>query len=404
LKLSQSQSAEAWLGQFQGSDSEIAAILLDELLLVGRDAFARSLYAELDEIAQKCPSSPMALFAEREMIRQNGDLQAYFSGTDTGRATGPGAPPIIAGPKTTEIGSEGPIANLITNYCRSNPSRALSHPGPDAMRQAKVSPVVLVTDFIGSGKRISEMLESLSMVATLQSWRSYHLIEFHVIAYSGTDFGIRTVSDSRLRPKIHIVTGCPTVYNSFASTLRAKVIDLCRRYPPGLRRHLGFQDTGSLIAFAHGMPNNCPPIFHSDHGGWNPMFPKRGTVLAEYQFPSGANKGIPDRVRRLLAIATARRKMDEGDSQLWVHTMLVLKALELGAKTPSTVSARTRLSLKDVITILGFTKIAGWVTEKNGLTKLGRLELQRLHRRRKASPVLPTDQIPLYYPTQLRAR
>jgi hypothetical protein len=272
------------------------------------------------------------------------------------------------------------------------------------MREGRVWPVVIVSDFIGSGKRVWEMLESLSKVATLQSWRSYHRIEFHVVAYSGTAAGMKWVSSNRLKPEIHIVAGCPSIFDAFETAGRKAVLDLCRRYPPRHRRPFGFHGIGSLIAFAHGMPNNCPSIFHSSKGGWVPLFPRRGTASAEYQFPSDTDEAVPERARNLLKISKMRRKLDDEEGHLWVQTMLVLKALELGSRTVTSISAKARVPLKEVRTILGFIKLAGWTTDRLRLTKLGRLELLRLHRRRKSSPILPTDDVPFYYPAQLRVR
>jgi hypothetical protein len=152
------------------------------------------------------------------------------------------------------------------------------------------------------------------------------------------------------------------------------------------------------------MPNNCPPILHSSRGAWEPLFPKRGTARVEDIFPSESNGVTADRARELLAIAATRRKLRDGGGELWIQAMLVLKALELKARTIPAISAKTRIPLKDVKTILGFVQIAGWATDKYRLTVLGRLELKRLRRRRKASPVLPSDDVPFYYPTQLRVR
>ena len=64
------------------------------------------------------------------------------------------------------------------------------------MRTKHVGRIVVVTDFVGSGKRVREMLEAFRAVATLRSWRSYGLIEFHVVAYSGTEVGLQLVRRS----------------------------------------------------------------------------------------------------------------------------------------------------------------------------------------------------------------
>lgn len=130
------------------------------------------------------------------------------------------------------------------------------------MRHDRVRRIVIVTDFIGSGKRVWEMLEAFRSVATLRSWRSYHLLRFHVVAYSGTEDGLHG-SFQPVETRGTTVMGCPTFWNTFSGARRAEVLDLCKRYPPGHRHPYGFSNGGALIAFAHGMPNNAPPILHS---------------------------------------------------------------------------------------------------------------------------------------------
>lgn len=84
--------------------------------------------------------------------------------------------------------------------------------------------------------------------------------------------------------------------------------------------------------------------------------------------------------------------------------MLVLTALKDGSRTAASASARTRLSLADVEQILVFTRIAHWTSPRNTLTVLGQRELRRLQLRRARTVVLPTEDLPYYYPSQLRAR
>lgn len=84
--------------------------------------------------------------------------------------------------------------------------------------------------------------------------------------------------------------------------------------------------------------------------------------------------------------------------------MLVLAAIDGGARTAAAVSAQTWLHLLAVREILAFTQLARWTKNTGALTKLGRAELQRLRKRRARTPVLPKPNKPFYYPTQLRAR
>ncbi len=406
-KLSTTPLGTRWLESFPNVDERVtAALLIDEVLLVSRNDLIRGLRQAIESILteRKDADRPIALFAERAVQKINKVVQPFFPNSASGRATGPGVPPIVVDPSDQEVGSEGPIANLITELARHNGRDVLSHPGPDRMRAQRVQHIVIVTDFIGSGKRIWEMLEAFRAVATLRSWHSYKLVTFKVVAYAGTDSGLRTVSSNRLKSVISTVVGCPTIFNMFTGTQLSRVRALCRRYPSRHKHPTGFLNGGALIAFAHGMPNNCPPILHSRTRGWTPLFRGRSTAAAELSFPSGTSEKIAERATRLLRIGNANAYLSDAMGSRWLTAMLVLAAIEAGARSASSASARSGIPLSSVEEILSFIRIVRWTTGRNELTALGRLELARLRRRRRRTPGLPKPESPFYYPTQLRAR
>jgi hypothetical protein len=398
--------ASGWLARFPPEEGKTAAKLIDEILLISRDELNRGIRWLLDDIMDRRlnPSRPIALYAEREVAASNGKPDPFFPGTETGTAIGAGIPPVVADPKSQEIGSEGPIANLITNYCRLHRGAALSHPGPDEMRAQKIGPIVIVTDFVGSGKRVRDMLDAFARVATIQSWRSYGYISFHVVAYSGTTTGIEHIQSSRLKPHVMTVSGCPRISDVFRGSELTEIISLCNNYPGKQKRPLGFRDTGALIAFAHGIPNNAPLLLHSTRNGWQPLFRNRSTLGADYEFPVDNAEVLAVRAARMLRIKAARNGLTNPTSARWIKTMLVLAAVEKGCVSAQRVSAMSRVPIREVEEILGFTLIARWTSERGRLTALGREELLRLRRRRSRSPMLPSGTIPFYYPTQLRAR
>ncbi len=396
----------------------MAAQLADAVMLVSHDALYRGLRLLLDEICTSredgIQDRPIALFAERAIeTRETEDgeygslryeVLPFFPGTDSGRATGAGMPPIVVDPGDQEVGSEGAIANFITGYARLHRDSVLSHPGPDALRTGRVSHIVIVTDFVGSGKRVWEMLEAFWRVATIRSWHSYGLVRFAVVAYSGTEDGLKHVRSHRSKPTVSVVHACPTIFTAFAGANRDAVEALCRAHPRKSRYPFGFGWAGALIAFSHGMPNNAPPILHSDRKGWVPLFRNRSALAADMHFPAANADALADRARAVLHIRTAERFLADPTRRRWVETMLVLNALKDGSRTAASASARTRLSLADVEQILVFTRIARWTSPRNTLTVLGQRELRRLQLRRARTVVLPTEDLPYYYPSQLRAR
>lgn len=396
----------------------MAAQLADAVMLVSHDALYRGLRLLLDETSMSREEGdqdrPIALFAERAVETRDTkddmfglvrhEVLPFFLGSDEGRATGVGVPPIVFGPDDQEVGSEGAIANFITGYERLHRDRVLNHPGPDAMRTGRVSHIVVVSDFVGSGKRVWEMLEALWRVATIRSWHSYGLVRFSVIAYSGTENGLSKVRSHRSGPVVRMVHACPTISTAFVGADRALVEGLCRAHPRKSRDPFGFRGAGALIAFSHGMPNNAPPILHSDRKGWVPLFRNRSALGADSHFPPANADVLAEHARSTLDIRIAGRFLSDPANRRWVETMLVLTAIKDGSRTATSVSARSRLPLADVDQILLFTRVANWTSPRNTLTVLGQRELRRLQLRRSRTIVLPSEDLPYYYPSQLRAR
>lgn len=418
MSLSQTDFTRDWLAQFSEAERPAAEQLADAVMLVSHDALYRGLRLLLNETItnrdERDQDRPIALFAERAVetrdieggdygfVRQ--EVLPFFPGTEEGRATGAGMPPIVVDPDDQEVGSEGAIANFITGYERLHRNRVLSHPGPDALRARRVSHIVIVTDFIGSGKRVWEMLEAFWRVATIRSWHSYGLVRFAVVAYSGTEDGLKHVRSHRSMANVRVVHACPTIFTAFVGAERNAVEALCRAHPHKNRYPFGFGWAGALIAFSHGMPNNAPPILHRDRKGWVPLFRNRSALGADVHFPAANADALADRARAILQIRAAERFLADPARRRWVETMLVLTALKNGSRTAASASARTQLPLADVEQILVFTRVAHWTSPRNALTVLGQRELRRLLSRRARTVVLPTEDLPYYYPSQLRAR
>lgn len=225
-----------------------------------------------------------------------------------------------------------------------------------------------------------------------------------MVAYSGTEDGLKHVRLHRSGPHVGVVHACPTIFTAFVSAQREAVEALCRAHPRKSRYPIGFGWAGALITFSHGMPNNAPPILHSDRKGWVPLFRNRSALDADMHFPAANADTLADRARVVLRIRAAERFLADPTRRRWVETMLVLTALKDGSRTAVSASARTRLPLADVEQILVFTRIVHWTSPRNALTVLGQRELRRLQLRRARTIVLPTEAVPYYYPSQLRAR
>jgi hypothetical protein len=409
MGISKTTQGASWLARFPAHEANVVEEIIDEILLVGRDDLSLGLHGIVDDIlheqtekGENLKRHPLALYAEREVIKEQGRILPFFPNSEQGRALGDGVPPIVTDPRSQEVGSEGIIANLITDFCRSQPT-AVNHPGPDKLRSQRVRAIVIVTDFIGSGNRIFEMLEAFRYVATLRSWKSYGLIRYIVAAYSGTISGIEVVQKSELRPNVKVVSYCPTISNTFWGKKRRSVEALCRRYPEGHETSLGFRDAGALIAFGHGCPNNMPPILHSNKNGWVPLFPGRSTSSTQEFFAPDTQSSLDQRLQKLLKIRDARKTLAWAGGERWISCLLVLAAAEAGARSLEDMSARAHLTVEAIADLTRLAINALWLDERLRLTYLGRLELEQLRRRRRRLPALPLNKDEVYYPTQLRA-
>lgn len=404
--LSETSFAQNWLGNLAHEDRETAALLLDRLMLVGASEFTTRIIQQLNQIKIDCETgrSSVALFAEREVKKLNYEVLPFFPGTEAGRATGDGIPPVQVSSKNQDVGSEGVIAALISKYCKVPDNHALSHPGPDLLRENRVRRIVIVTDFVGSGRRVSEMLDALALVASIQSWRSYGLLNFHVVCYSGTERGLQTVRSHALRPKVSSYIACPVIDEAFTGGELGAVKLLCQKYPGKRSRFpFGFNSTGSLIAFSHGIPNNAPALLHSQSGGWKPLFPGRSTVSSEIDKIADSSAMLIQNSKRVLGIREARRVLSDSEGKIWTHAMLVLDAIRSGARTISRLSALTQIPMDRVEEVIALAKTAGWVTPKQSLTRLGRREIRGVKRYELIDKEIAFPESQFYFPSQLRA-
>ena len=403
--LSKTKYGKDWLNNFDSTDRKTASLLIDNLMLVSASEFTSRLNAQLISVADKAKSDnhPVAFYAEREVEKNGIEVKAYFPNTESGRASGEGVPPVTVDPKKQDVGSEGVVAATISKLCKSRPNTCLSHPGPDKLREEKVRKIVIVTDFIGSGFRLYDMLNAFEKVATIKSWSSYKLISFEVVCYSATEDGLKWVKSHPLKPSLHIHIACPTIDERFVGIELGAIKLLCKKYPKRSKFPFGFRQTGSLIAFSHGIPNNAPPILHSKAKGWKPLFFDRSTIEADIDAIADHASILETDSKKVLKVRNARKLLQDPESELWIHTVLIMDAINKGLRTKTKLSARTQITLLRVEEVLGLASNAKWLTPNNSLTALGRRELKFLKRRDFPEEVLVSNADKLYFPTQLRA-
>lgn len=423
ISLLDTEPVQSWLRQFSLHDQRLAADLLEAFCFISRDEFATGL-KKLVISQAKLIDGPIALYTERELDGSEDKSSRLFYEPEGSprRAYGNGPLPIQpSSPDRPEVGSEGIVAQLITELCRREPKRFINHPGPDLIRKHKVRALWVLTDFVGSGKRAYNYLSAAWRIRSIRSWNSGKFIQLGVIAYAMTPSGQSHIKRHPCRPLTAFVQPCPTIFTAFRRAETEAYVKLCKHYDPirplataaeeEKNDFLGFLGTGALIAFAHGAPNNCPRIFHktSKRTGWIPLFPARVTAdLPTSEFGQNlSSAAIAARLRALGNIAISKSPAALNASIPVKKRYLVLTALSLGQRGDTIIALRTGLSIPEVEYVCNELEAHGWIGPQRVPTDagLGQLRYLRRHPRLRSQKALPDAKCEKkpYYPISLRA-
>ncbi len=283
------REAEIWLSQFSHNKNDymMAKQLISACHLIRQDDFILSMN---ELINHNFPNNiKTAFFVERELRKRKSTPQRMYKvelipkpgrRRHIRRAFGAALHPVQSlRLNNHEIGSEALITHLLSKLCsmKENEDKYFLHPSVDEFKKHEIRRVVIVTDLIGSGQRIADMLDSLWKIETIRSWRSYKRISFHILCYSATETGECRVESHKTSPSIIKVMSCPTIYNSFSKDDISSVINLCNAYGGFSKNPLGYNDSGVLISFSHSIPNNAPAILAKSNTGkqktWGKFFP-----------------------------------------------------------------------------------------------------------------------------------
>lgn len=406
-----SKTTQTWLGQFDPTAQGDMIKMLQAMRLVSRDQFSESLRTRLLQASDRTQGR-IGLYVEREIPPKNHSPEPVFQQAyiRPRRASGPGPDPIRPDSATPgDVGSEGIVAQMVSELCREHPEKFESHPGPDELRRQKkpIKSLILVTDLIGSGERAERYLNAFWAVHSIKSWwsgRRSNGLSFGIVAYAATPAGKSRLLSHRLLPDVRIVTECPTIDTAFDEEHAREIKRICNEYGPsfGTAGALGFQNTGALIAFAHGAPNNAPRILYSYSKSWTPLFARRKTSATRADFDNQLDQ---EEVQQLLVKMRHRRLSDGQD---WrqarkgtLETYLVLAALSHRPRNVEVVARRTGLTLLEAESVLLKAQAHEWVDQFYRLTDQGQAYLGAAKRKRRAAPTGEND-AKMYYPSTLR--
>lgn len=435
MSILNSQLSIPWRSQFTDPvDFEAAGELLRKFKFVSATEFKRDLRRLILQTFP--PSQRAAFYIERELARvkpvwpykkpdgrkvvnklQAGVFQPMYHEVSSLRGNGKPkrwtasgvALPATRSPNhlRQEIGSEGVVASLVSRICLSDSARFVMHPHTREMARISVENLVVVTDFIGSGKRTWDMLDSLWRLASVRSWRSSGYRKLTVICYAATEQGLSKVSRHPCRPNVVQVRSCPTISNSFKGIQVSQLEELCQRFPQGAKDPLGYGNVGALIAFEHSCPNNVPAMFRmSNLGGtsrWAPLFPKRSSEdFSEFTAIDIAE----EQLAALDAIGCRNIGSNSAfsDSSVQQRAMIILlAALYRGRRNSDDLVSATRLSYVELLIATDTASKMGLLNKSGRLTASGFTLVGELNKPvaigRSVSFSANTD----YYPTSLRA-
>ncbi|MCB2190648.1 MAG: hypothetical protein KQI62_03735 [Deltaproteobacteria bacterium] len=409
-QFSEATPSVEWLSQFSKQDRVLAAELLDAMTVISSDSFDKEMSNLVEHRAGKLKGH-IGLFIERETkeTQKKPQVPLFQEGLSDGRmrAFGKGPPLLLEREDgKQEAGSEALLALIATKLKRKHPDTFTVLPGPDLIREKQIRNVIILTDFIGSGNRIADYLEAAWTISSVKSWHSLKWFHFEVVAFSATNRGLKMTKQHPSRPKVSIVRPCPTIDSEFPAPSLVK--ELCIRYDPLKKGDpLGFDGTGSLIAFAHGCPNNAPRILHKTSKDWQPLFPARVTDSLRAEFNRVENKPVIDRMERLRDKVLSQPGWEGFTSIEGQSLLLVLSGLQKGSRKPDILSRKTGLTVPEIKMIIEKMQNWGWTNSKGTLTDEGQGVLrhakkyaQDLVNRRNGTRCSHNDNF--YFPSSLR--
>jgi hypothetical protein len=357
--------------------------------------------------------TPVAFYAERELGGDWYNRPTLFleSVGLPRRSSGPGPQPVQpTNAATPSVGSEGIVANIIGQVAKRD-ARFISHPGPDKIRQHHVRTFCIVTDFVGSGRRVREYLDAAWRNATVRSWHSFGLLRFVVASYAATTRGKRLVEKHPARPEVMPVVMCQTV-SELGDAWVGPCMELCRAYDPLRKRNdepdwfLGYGGVGALVAFAHGCPNNVPRIFTGRGGSnkWQPLFRQRIVDGSLARGTVDVVDGLVTR-RKLEMLGTSpqlAKQLTERALPSGLPMLLYLQAVSSGPRHREALARRTGLPLKEIAALANAAAANGWISDRGLLTEQGRSQLKAPGGSTRVKPIYGPVEL-AYYPGSLRA-
>lgn len=285
IRFSSTPEGRQWCSQFSHLDKQVSEMLIDSLLWVSSESFKQFINHEIERLSSNCN---VAFYCEREPRKYAKKVLPFYKSKKVDRKRtfhGCAQFPVPNHAKhRVEVGSEGLIASLITPAARKSPANILFHPTAEKLKSKRVKKYVIVTDLVGSGTRINDMLDSFWKIPSIRALNSAKLISFHIISYAASKSGLARITQHRLKPEVHFEMECPSLTDAFEEDSLKDIKAFLLTFTKGSRSEdpwgsLSFGDEPLLTVFGHGAPNNIPEIlFKGGRKGVKPLFKGRSTA------------------------------------------------------------------------------------------------------------------------------
>ncbi|MGI9374558.1 MAG: phosphoribosyltransferase-like protein [Tsuneonella suprasediminis] len=397
---------DQWLTNFAEDDRFAARLLFDGLDLVSEDQVRSGLNERIENLATVLPG-PLVLLPVRELPIAEG----YFDPSDNT------IPPEAISPRG-EHGSEAIVANIVTGQLRRKNMPFLKDPSIEAMREAKVRSILLVSDFAGSGDQIVKFERAINQHPSIASWRSRGWIRIHALTYAATNVAMERLRDHFGQRQVHSHKACRSFDDcGWSREERAAIEKLCVGYGPRRRRRsrskfgpYGYKNSQGMMAFAYSVPNNLPAVLTTlgraqGSRNWEPLF--EGRVVPPELRPLFGDPSPEKRLHRSLKAARQERLAKGGWASVAgtdaSRLLLLLAALSRRPKRVDQVMGMTGLAAMEIVQLARCLRSWGLLGENLHLTDAGRQELRHAKGLRLLDPppLLHANTEP-YYPRQLR--
>lgn len=385
-KPSETTRGRAWLSNFSRGDRASAARLIDSLKFVSgtefRSAMVDMITHHIENLARL---GPTAIHPVRNDKVFRKDPFAGERGL-----IGSGSALVVLNLAEEIAEAQGPLVSLA--------------PDLSQLRDGRIRNIVLIDDFVGSGRSVIECIKLWRANPTIRSWTSYHLVQFHLLAFSYCTLGYKKLENSGIIPMQNVRTFSNSDDFSGAGWTEEEENEIrrvCSVYSNNVQNPFGHGGAAALIVFDHTVPNNLPRILLQDKdkagNPWIPFFapgdrrldPEQAIELAGYR-PYTAR---PEVIRGGLGVVESELGIVDRDM------FTVLRAIESGLTIANQIQQKTFLTDFQVRVLIERATGLGLLGSRGTLTESG---FEWLIGHRHVAAEADEHEPPYYYPSQLR--